>query len=188
MPITSSVASSNTNAIPGGDFINSQNTVRQKIGVKIILSSLFQDLVLPPRHVCDFLVQSYQRSVHWFMMLFHGPSFENDYKEIMDSQAATFGELGKVVLVLMIFTMGARYTTNDQAMEVCGADLDLASLQRNLLFHVQSNLFDVLDTGGIESTQICILLSSFYLYNGRPNFSSCRFRGRHSECASTRIA
>lgn len=67
--------------------------------------------------------------------------------------------------------MGARYTTDDEALEACGPNLDLGSLQQQMLKEVQAHLLDVIDIGGVESVQICVLLSSFYMYNGRPNLA-----------------
>ena len=40
-----------------------------------------------------------------------------------------------------------------------------------MLKEVQAHLLDVIDIGGVESVQICVLLSSFYMYNGRPNLA-----------------
>ncbi|TGO68399.1 hypothetical protein BOTNAR_0025g00310 [Botryotinia narcissicola] len=168
--INSSAESYSTNAIPGGDFVNTQNKDRQTIE-SVSLDSLFPGFAFPPRPVCDFLVESYRKSVHWFMLLFHEASFESEYKEVMDSQAASPRQIGSVVLFLMVFTMGARYTTNEEALEVCRTHLDLEALQQQMLKEVQAHLFDVIDIGGIESVQVCVLLSSFYMYNGRPNLA-----------------
>ncbi|TGO79375.1 hypothetical protein BELL_0034g00070 [Botrytis elliptica] len=168
--INSLVESYSTNAIPGGDFVNTQNKDRQTVE-SVSLDSLFPGFTFPPRPICDFLVESYRKSVHWFMLLFHEASFKSEYKEVMDSHAASPRQLGSVVLFLMVFTMGARYTTNEEALEACGTNLDLEALQQQILKEVQAHLFDVIDIGGIESVQICILLSSFYMYNGRPNLA-----------------
>ncbi|THV53860.1 hypothetical protein BGAL_0040g00210 [Botrytis galanthina] len=168
--INSLVESYSTNAIPGGDFVNTQSKDRQTVE-SVSLDSLFPGFAFPPQPICDFLVESYRNSVHWFMLLFHEASFESEYKELMDSQAASPRQLGSAVLVLMVFTMGARYTTNEEALKACGTTLDLEALQQQLLKEVQAHLFDVVDIGGIESIQICVLLSSFYMYNGRPNLA-----------------
>ncbi|KAF7885073.1 hypothetical protein EAF00_010891 [Botryotinia globosa] len=168
--INSLVQNYSTNAISGGDFVNTQNKDRQTVE-SISLDSLFPGFAFPPRPVCDFLVESYRKSVHWFMLLFHEASFENEYKQVMDSQAASPRQIGSVVLFLMVFTMGARYTTNEEALEACRTHLDLEVLQQQMLKEVQAHLFDVIDIGGIESVQLCVLLSSFYMYNGRPNLA-----------------
>ncbi|ATZ46842.1 hypothetical protein BCIN_02g01900 [Botrytis cinerea B05.10] len=168
--INSSVESYSTNAIPGGNFVNTQNKDRQTVE-SVSLDSLFPGFTFPPRPICDFLVESYRKSVHWFMMLFHEASFESEYKKVMDSQVASPRQLGIVVLFLTVFTMGARYTTDDEALEACGPNLDLGSLQQQMLKEVQAHLLDVIDIGGVESVQICVLLSSFYMYNGRPNLA-----------------
>ena len=94
--------------------MNTQNKDRQTVE-SVSLNSLFPGFTFPPRPICDFLVESYRKSVHWFMMLFHEASFESEYKKVMDSQVASPRQLGIVVLFLTVFTMGARYTTDDEA-------------------------------------------------------------------------
>ncbi|KAF7898999.1 uncharacterized protein EAF01_008212 [Botrytis porri] len=168
--INSLAESYSTNAIPGGDFVNTHSKDRQTVQ-SVSLDSLFPGFTFPPRPICDFLVESYRKSVHWFMLLFHEASFASEYREVMDSQAASPRQLGTVVLFLMVFAMGERYTTGEEVLEACGTNLDVEALQQRMLKEVQAHLFDVIDIGGIESVQICVLLSSFYMYNGRPNLA-----------------
>ncbi|PYI01166.1 hypothetical protein BO78DRAFT_411694 [Aspergillus sclerotiicarbonarius CBS 121057] len=158
--IPTSVAADNTTALPGANLI-----------VMITLATLFPGLSLPPRPCCDFLVEAYRTSVHWFMMLFHQPTFEKEYTRIMDRQSIEPRQLGTAVLILMVFTMGARYTAECDGREERDRHGDLQALQKDLLGHIQHHLFDVFDLGGVESIQICVLLSTFYLCNGRPNLA-----------------
>ena len=67
--------------------------------------------------------------------------------------------------------MGARYTAESDNLEERKRHGDMQALQKDLLRHIHHHLFDVFDLGVIESIQICVLLSSFYLYNGRPNLA-----------------
>ncbi|KAJ5980043.1 hypothetical protein N7481_007341 [Penicillium waksmanii] len=138
---------------------------------KTSLSSHFPGLVLPSRPVCDFLLQSYWRSVHWFMMLFYKPSFEHEYRQIISNQHVTAQQGSTAVLILMVLAIGARYASNEQRSKVGISEEELSSLQRDMLKQIRLHYLDVLDTGGVECVQLCILLSTYYLYNGKPNLA-----------------
>ena len=56
----------------------------------------------PPKHVADFLLDTYLESVHWFMVVFHEPSLRVDYEKIMHAKAAPKRKLGLVVLLMVI--------------------------------------------------------------------------------------
>ncbi|KAE8394468.1 hypothetical protein BDV23DRAFT_190068 [Aspergillus alliaceus] len=169
--IITSIATDNTTALPGANMIAAQSSNRMRQEGKKSLATVFPGLSLPPRVYCDFLIEAYRTSVHWFMMLFHQPTFEKEYTEIMDTQAIAPRQLGIAVLILMVFVMGARYTAECDSLEERDRHGDLQALQKDLLGHIHHHLFDIFDLGGVESTQICVLLSTFYLYNGRPNLA-----------------
>lgn len=128
------------------------------------------DMELPSTEVCDFLVDTYFDSVHWFMLVLHEPSFRRQYKELILSGRASQSEMRFVALVMLILAMGARYVSPEAALQYT-TGVDLAALQSSLLKKVREHIFDIFDEGAIESVQICILLSSFYLYHGRPNLA-----------------
>lgn len=104
------------------------------------------------------------------MLVLHEPSFRKRYQELMQSRHASHSEIRFVGLVMLILAMGARYVSPESALEHT-AGVDLSVLQSSLLAKVRENLFDIFDEGAIESVQICILLSSFYLYHGKPNLA-----------------
>ena len=61
---------------------------------------------LPPRHVTDYLVNRYFDSVHWFMMIFHKPSFMANYHRAMSTRMVPRSEIGFIVLLMMVLAMG----------------------------------------------------------------------------------
>jgi hypothetical protein len=124
------------------------------------------------------------------MMIFHAPSFEHEYRQILDSQCVSPRQGGTAILILMVLAMGARYASDEQISEVGISRHDVSSLQENMLSHIRSQFFDVLDTGGVECVQLCILLSTYHLYNGKPNLAmpilgagirSAQAQGLHKE-------
>jgi hypothetical protein len=111
------------------------------------------------------------------MMMFHDPSFKQGYRQIFDNQFVTPRQEGTAVLILMVFAMGARYASDEQGSKIGLSRYELLSLH-------------VLDTGGVECVQLCILLSTYHLYNGKPNLAmpilgagvrSAQVQGLHKE-------
>jgi hypothetical protein len=105
------------------------------------------------------------------MMLFYKPSFEHEYRHIISNQHITVQQRNTAVLILMVLTIGARYASDEQRSKVGISKEELSSLQRDMLKQIRLHYFDVLDTGGVECVQLCILLSTYYLYNGKPNLA-----------------
>lgn len=101
-------------------------------------------------------------------MVLHEPSFRAYYEEMIVSRKAPRSHLRKVALTMVVLAIGARYATK-AALNAAGLKVDLDSLQSILLSKVQENMITILDDGELECVQICILLSSFYLYHGKPN-------------------
>jgi hypothetical protein len=64
--------------------------------------------------------------------------------------------------------MGARYVSEEE-MQAQGLQYDLESLQTTFLARVATGFLSIVDNTGLEAVQICILLSSYYLYHGKPN-------------------
>lgn len=72
---------------------------------------LLRDMIgmnLPPRHVTDFLIDTYMNSVHWFMMVFHEPTFMADYRSVVTTGVVSQSKVGFVVLLLMVLTIGGK--------------------------------------------------------------------------------
>jgi hypothetical protein len=128
--------------------------------------------------------------MNWFMMIFHDPSFKQAYRQIFDNQFVTPRQEGTAVLILMVLAMGARYASDEQSSKIGLSRYELLSLQEKMLNQVRSHFFDVLDSGGVECVQLCILLSTYHLYNGKPNLAmpilgagvrSAQVQGLHKE-------
>lgn len=142
-----------------------------RAGTQFDDQSLIVDLIgidLPEKEVSDFLLETYFASVHWFMMVFHEPTFMNRYKEMIVSRRAHRSQLRQISLLLLVLAMGARYATKAD-VEARSLSVSLKDLQLTLLEKVQESLMEIFDEGELESVQICILLSSFHLYHGKPN-------------------
>lgn len=90
----------------------------------------------------------------------------------------------------MALTLGATYAPDEQSMQMGISRSELCVLQESMLNQIRSHFFDMLDTGGVECVQLCILLSTFHLYTGKPNLAmpilgagirSAQAQGLHKE-------
>lgn len=70
-------------------------------------------------------------------------------------------------LILLVVALGAHYsslaTNEDQER------LDKEQVSKGLLEQVERRFLPILDSANEEAVQICVLLGSFYVFNGRPN-------------------
>ncbi|KAL2837563.1 hypothetical protein BJY01DRAFT_42004 [Aspergillus pseudoustus] len=98
--------------------------------------------------------------------VFHQESFQQRYENLMASSLIPDGENSNFPwLVLLVLGLGTHYSS----LNAHGADADsLGQLSENLLIHVEQRFLTIIDSPNLETVQICVLLGSFYLFNGRP--------------------
>ncbi|KAM0202659.1 hypothetical protein ACHAQI_010754 [Fusarium lateritium] len=137
---------------------------------------------LPSKPVSDHLINVYFESVHWFMVLFHEPSFRQRYDALMVAGQASLSDTSFLVCLMVLLAIGARYIDPASNLPREVADTDLEALQKKLLDNTRMHLLDVIEVGGVEGVQICVLLSTFYLYHDRPNLAFA-IHGMGVKCA-----
>ena len=159
------VLEGSTSALPGGRRTRAASPIHS-FRAKGLEETL--GLSLPSKIDMDFLLNSYLKSVHWFMMVFHESSFRARYNELLSSSHLTSSQRPFSILLLLILGMGARYADEEMIKASC-PELDAEGFEKAALAKVESCLIELFDEPELESVQICVLLASFYLYNGRPN-------------------
>lgn len=105
------------------------------------------------------------------MMIFHQSSLEKEYEDIIGKQIVTPRQNGMAVLILTVLALGARYNSDEQGSEIGFTEQERSLFQDNMMTQVRAHFFEILDAGGLECVQFCILLSTFDLYNGKPNLA-----------------
>lgn len=151
-------------ALPGGQrrddhFSRQGQLVSDLLGV-----------TLPPAPLMDFLIEAYFRSVHWFMVMVHEPTFRARYYQMATSGIAPGSRRGQAAILILVLAIGAKYARKETASALFPL-VDLAAMQKELIGAVQGHFIDIMEEGDIEAVQVCILLSSFYLYNERPGLA-----------------
>ena len=153
----SSVLETPTSALPGS------STRSQLEAVPVY--QLF-DFSLPPKGTLDAILDTYLKAVHWFMLLFHEPSFRLRYESLMARGIQSRADSRFSLLLLTIWILGCKYMGEDDATRLA---FDANSFQTAALRHLEANLMFLFEDSEMESVQVCVLLGSFYLYTGRPN-------------------
>ncbi|KAF4157751.1 hypothetical protein CNMCM6936_005453 [Aspergillus lentulus] len=98
--------------------------------------------------------------------VFHEESFRQRYENLMASTTIPKGEnINFLWLVRLVLGLGAYYGS----LDALGADADsMRQLSRALLMQIEQSILAIIDLPSLEAVQICVLLGSFHLFNGRP--------------------
>lgn len=118
----------------------------------------------------EYLIQSYLRSVHWFLVIIHEPTFRCHYKQIVSSGVALGSRRGPLAVLILVLAIGAKHVRRDEAKTLFPLT-DFDTLQQSLVVAIQTHYIELMDEGELETVQICLLLSSFYLLHGRPSLA-----------------
>lgn len=134
-----------------------------------------KNMQMPRPTVMELLLDAYFQRSHWYILIFHGPSFRKQVATVLLKDAWTSQERGIVVAALMAAAVGLQVVTNDSTwtghslLETMGLNCDI--LLDQLVAEVRGHLLDLLDDCQIEVVQVCILLGTFYIYHGSPNLA-----------------
>ena len=93
-------------------------------------------------------------------------SFRARCDDLFSSGSIASGEENFARLVIVALALGAFYVSPGTST------LDVAEsrqLSSALLSQVEHSFLDLIDMSGIEAVQICVLMGSFHLFNGKPN-------------------
>lgn len=82
--------------------------------------------------------------------------------------ACAENKLSVLVLILVVILIATKYAVHDDGV---GSDavIDMQLLHTSLCKAIEEKFLIVLDQDDVGALQVCILLSSYYFYHGRPN-------------------
>ncbi|KAE8140538.1 fungal-specific transcription factor domain-containing protein [Aspergillus pseudotamarii] len=163
-----------TSALPGGKktyspLLSSPIPWRDGIGVQ-----------LPPRQVLNELITQFFDSVDWFMMVcavlvillaiffttYPDGSFRQRYESLIDSVHVAGPDTNFLWLVLLVLALGAHYSSLREPFDGHGQNLSV--LSEKLLTQIEYRFLQIIGCPNVEAVQVCVLLGSFHLFNGRP--------------------
>ncbi|KAJ5604354.1 C6 transcription factor [Penicillium lagena] len=130
---------------------------------------------LPPLAVLTVLFDAYFDQVHWFIFIFYEASFRQNSLEILSRVAWNKTHVGKIQVALMVAAVGLYSVKDDVSWPghqiLSAASIDPEDLLNNLINEARSSFIDLLDECSIETVQVCILLGTYYIYNGSPTLA-----------------
>lgn len=116
-------------------------------------------------------MQRYLDAVHWFMVLFHEPTFRVELQEVISTGCVRKDRAAFLYLAVLVTGVGARYAADSADAIVRDQSCDFDGLGLRLIRLIETKLLDIFDESGIEAVQIAIIMSSYYLYQGLPKRS-----------------
>jgi hypothetical protein len=114
------------------------------------------------------LFNTFIKSVHWFMLIFHEPSLREEMNSALTTGRVGERNLSNIVLLLVVLLIATKYVAEEDVISP-RTPIDIDHLQTKLLRAVENKFLAVLDQDNVGAVQVCVLLSSFYFYHGRPN-------------------
>ncbi|QMW30613.1 hypothetical protein G4B84_005994 [Aspergillus flavus NRRL3357] len=149
-----------TSALPGGKktyspLLSSPIPWRDGIGIQ-----------LPPLQILDELVTQFFDSVDWFMMVFHEGSFRQRYASLITSAYVAGPDNNFLWLLMLVLALGAHYSSLREPLDEHHRNLSV--LSETLLTQIEYRFLQIIGCPNVEAVQVCVLLGSFHLFNGRP--------------------
>ena len=125
---------------------------------------------LPPRAVCEQILDSYFDNVHWFSLIIYEPRFRERFSQLLDVRRVRTSENSFLLLALTVLAMGSWYDEK-------GRDADPSQAQAGkkvakvYLRTVRGHLMDIMGEESLDFIRICTLVGSHDVYHGRPKSS-----------------
>ncbi|KAK4949685.1 hypothetical protein LTR10_011526 [Elasticomyces elasticus] len=134
-----------------------------------------QTMVMPPPPVMRLILKAYFDRVHWFIFLFHEPSFTGRAEQLLSTTSWMRQDQPAMMAILTAAATALKCVLNDTAWAghslLASYGLDAKSLLSNLIAEVRLHLLDILDDSQIETVQVCLLLGTYYIYHGSPSLA-----------------
>ncbi|KFY90856.1 hypothetical protein V500_04926 [Pseudogymnoascus sp. VKM F-4518 (FW-2643)] len=130
---------------------------------------------IPHVGVMHNLIDEYFQRCHWFIYVFHEPTLRKQAREVLGRESWKPQERGAVLATFMAAAMALQAVSNEESWAghhvLKEQGMDCISMLNQLIAEVRRHLLDLLEDCQIEAVQVCILLGTFYMFNGNPNLA-----------------
>ncbi|EXK82569.1 hypothetical protein FOQG_13137 [Fusarium oxysporum f. sp. raphani 54005] len=134
-----------------------------------------RSIQMPPRSVIETLLRIYFEKMHWFICIFHEPSFMAQAHDILSVESWTRQDMRKVVVTLTVAALGLKCAVQNTSPEgrrlLESISSDPQDLVEQLIGEVRLHLLDLIDDACIETVQVTVLLGGFYIFHGSPSLA-----------------
>ncbi|EXJ85482.1 hypothetical protein A1O1_05846 [Capronia coronata CBS 617.96] len=132
--------------------------------------------LLPDEEPATLILDTYFDRVHWFTLIFHQGDFRDKFGRLYagrnEPRAGKPAEsFGFVSTLLAAFVIALQHSGvyRKELLRQYGVEAD--SLKKRMLSSLRTRLLDILSLGSMEAVQTCVLLGSYYLYQGQPELA-----------------
>ncbi|KAF5686299.1 transcriptional regulatory [Fusarium circinatum] len=132
--------------------------------------------LLPDGEPATLLVNNYFDRIHWFILVFYQDNFRSKFQDLYDHTTFPSGPnassrgIGFVAVLLAVFATSLHHI-GAQESKLKSYNIDPEQLKNRILDILKSRFLDIVSRGSLEAVQFCVLLASYYLYNGEPEMA-----------------
>ncbi|KAK0744383.1 fungal-specific transcription factor domain-containing protein [Apiosordaria backusii] len=134
-----------------------------------------QTMQMPAPSVMEKLIDVYFDRLHWFIWIFHRPSFMNQARDIITASAWRREDMSKILVTLTVAALGLKcaiQNTSPQGQQfLASVSPDPQRLVNQMIGEVRVHLLDLLDDSCIETVQVTVLLGAYYIFHGSPSLA-----------------
>lgn len=114
------------------------------------------------------MVHTYFDHVDWFMLPFHQITFCKRFERIYNGQSrpSIHDSASFIAVVLVVIAIGSQYTGTYRQGILKGHGVIVDGLRESILTALKTDILDLLSSCSLEAAQACVLLGSYYLYQG----------------------
>ncbi|KAK4195612.1 multidrug resistance regulator 1 [Triangularia verruculosa] len=134
-----------------------------------------QTMQMPAPSVMEKLIDVYFDRLHWFIWIFHRPSFMTQARDIISAPAWRREDMSKILVTLTVAALGLKsaiQNTSPQGLQfLASVSPDPQRLVNQMIGEVRLHLLDLLDDSCIETVQVTVLLGAYYIFHGSPSLA-----------------
>ncbi|KAK4173034.1 multidrug resistance regulator 1 [Triangularia setosa] len=134
-----------------------------------------QTMQMPAPSVMKKLIDVYFDRLHWFIWIFHRPSFMTQARDIITASAWRREDMSKILVALTVAALGLKsaiQNTSPQGQQfLASVSPDPERLVNQMIGEVRLHLLDLLDDSCIETVQVTVLLGAYYIFHGSPSLA-----------------
>ncbi|GJN76733.1 hypothetical protein PLIIFM63780_000220 [Purpureocillium lilacinum] len=134
-----------------------------------------QTMAMPATPVVEALIDVYFERLHWFIWIFHKPSFEEQARQILSMASWGREDMSKVLVTLTVAALGLKCALQDTSpygqQLLASISPDPRGLMDQMIAELRLHLLDLLDDNCIETVQVTLLLGAFYIFHGSPSLA-----------------
>lgn len=155
-----------SDAIPDGTPANKQPHLQ---GSRIPIVELI-GLHLPSAPVTLALLDAYLQANHWYLSLFHEPSFRARLVTILQTDGILPSEKPLLLLLLAVLVIGARFS-NHETLHSLDPQFNPQQSRAIWIEAVENHIFWILQEATLESVACAVLMSIAYLLERKTQLS-----------------